>query len=384
MAALLSLPCETSRLPYLFPYSSSRHLSAPTKMNSLIVVSFALLTAFAVASDLRQNCVLDEFGEEVCTPVSTFATTVRSGSTPCERGDAICWCMKAVQYTNEVRRKNGVKKMLKVGPVKQLDNALWYAEELDKRGGLKHQVLKDVTKEVQCERWVGGENIAYNYEDGDIAKACVRQWENSKLHFQNLIRDWFEEVVIGVHIASDNRVYCVQTFSLIYEEGTYGDLDGARCKAVSDGSSPSPGGSGGSGGDSDREPSSPVNNGGQEEKKPSSAPSPARKSPSPRPARPSPKPAQPSPKPGKERGISPSGELRPMSKERGYHSCRCLEVGSRCWSGMKWRTGGRCRPFRPAMEQPPSCKRKCCQYCKYYPDKETCHSSDVRAICDRR
>lgn len=46
-------------------------------------------------------------------------------------------------------------------------------------------------------RWIGGENLAFNDEDGDIAKSCVNQWINSRGHFENLVPEWFQEVVVG-------------------------------------------------------------------------------------------------------------------------------------------------------------------------------------------
>lgn len=123
--------------------------------------------------------------------------------------------------------------MLKLGTKMQMGNARKYAEKLSKMGKLVHQALPQVTKEVGCKRWVGGENLAYNYNQGDIARACVNQWINSPVHFQNLIRDWFEEVVTAFHFDPDGRVYCVQTFSMYTPVGTYGSMNDPGCGQVS-------------------------------------------------------------------------------------------------------------------------------------------------------
>lgn len=136
------------------------------------------------------------------------------------------------KYTNAVRKKHGVKQMLKLGPRRQLINASNHAARLSKLGKLKHQILPAVTKEVKCKRWIGGENLAYNYENADIARACVNQWINSKGHFENLVREWFKEVVTGFHFDNDGRVYCVQTFGLVHKVGTVGPLKGKDCESI--------------------------------------------------------------------------------------------------------------------------------------------------------
>lgn len=143
-----------------------------------------------------------------------------------------CWNKLIRTYTNDVRKKHGVKIMLKLGPKRQLLNANRHANRLSRLGFLRHQILVKATQEVKCKRWIGGENLAYNYEHGDIARSCVNQWINSKGHFENLVRDWFKEVVTGFHFDNDGRVYCVQTFGLFYPRGTYGPVDTEDCKPI--------------------------------------------------------------------------------------------------------------------------------------------------------
>lgn len=137
-----------------------------------------------------------------------------------------------MQYTNTVRANNGEKPLIH-GTQSQLDNALRYAKVLASKKTLQHQTLPAVTKEVKCLRWIGGENLAFNYEKGDIARACVQQWIASRKHWDNLVRPWFEEMVVGVHIRFDGRVYCVQTFAVFFpRHSTFGTRDGPKCHQV--------------------------------------------------------------------------------------------------------------------------------------------------------
>ena len=137
-----------------------------------------------------------------------------------------------LKYTNNVRKTKGLS-MLALGPKRQMANAMRYAKKLGKMGYLKHQNLRSVTKEVGCKRWVGGENLAFNYETGDIARKCVDQWIGSKGHYQNLVRSWFKEMAVGFQFNKDGRVYCVQTFGLYYPRQTFGRRNGPKCDPVS-------------------------------------------------------------------------------------------------------------------------------------------------------
>lgn len=120
--------------------------------------------------------------------------------------------------------------MLKVGSESMLANADRWAENLARRQGLEHQNFDTANSEVRCGRRISGENIAYNFEDGDYARACVDQWIGSTGHFENIVRDWFEEVVIGFAFDSRGAVYCVQTFAV--EDDGSGSRDGSGCEPV--------------------------------------------------------------------------------------------------------------------------------------------------------
>lgn len=278
--------------------------------------------AAAQATQIRQHCVLLPNSTEECHDVPSLSPALRLGKAPCLKMDKPCWSLKAMEYTNEIRQKFKVRRMLVPGTFRQLDNAVKYARILNRKGRLRHQNLRRVTREVQCKRWVGGENVAYNYAKGDVAKTCIMQWLYSERHRKNLVRPWFREVVIGFHYGSGGRVYCVQTFALIHQYGTFGQLRGRRCRRVFD-----------------------KRLGGWEK-----------------------------PTRGKRK-------LTPRSRDEGNRSCRCLEVGKRCWFSLRELSGNRCRPFLPAARQPKRCKWKCCQYCWFYSTNPVCRSSSVRRIC---
>lgn len=288
----------------------------------LFLFLLPLLGVSARATQIRQHCVLLSDGIEKCHNVPSLAPAIRLGKAPCLRMDKPCWSLKAMQYTNEIRQMFNIRKMLVPGTFRQLDNAVRYARVLNRRGRLRHQNLRRVTREVRCKRWIGGENVAYNYARGDVAKTCVMQWLHSESHRENLIRSWFREVVIGFHYGSSGRVYCVQTFALIHEYGTYGQLRGSRCRRVYD-------------------------------KRVGGGKKPKRR----------------------------KRKLTRRSRDQGNRSCRCLEVGRRCWFSLRELSGNRCKPFLPAARQPKRCKWKCCQYCKFYSKNSVCKSWAVRRIC---
>ncbi|KAI0567835.1 Cysteine-rich secretory protein [Gracilaria domingensis] len=190
------------------------------------------------ASEISQNrmCVLDENGDHGCDKGSKVSLNQFGRKLEqCDQEDNRCWCMKAIAYTNEVRKRNGKKKMLKPGPMAQLHNANRYATTLASIGTLKHQDLASATNEVGCNRRIGGENIAYNYEKRDVAFSCVRQWESSQGHLENMLRDNFDEVVVGFFKAQNGQVYCVQTFSVVAKSSSHGNGNDPQCESVAQG-----------------------------------------------------------------------------------------------------------------------------------------------------
>ena len=206
--------------------------AAPLALLSLIALcSGALVPPEVAAPPPPEACVLAANGTTACAP-ATLGDSARAAGAPCGRGDIPCWNELVRRYTNAERARHGGMQPLSLGPRRQLQNAARHAERLGRLGRLRHQVLPRATREVRCKRWIGGENLAYNYATGDVARACVDQWIRSKPHMRNLLRHWFKEVVTGFFFAPDGRVYCVQTFGLKYPWGTVGPADGKDCQPV--------------------------------------------------------------------------------------------------------------------------------------------------------
>eukprot|EP00737_Agarophyton_chilense_P001262 gb/GEZJ01001415.1/.p1 GENE.gb/GEZJ01001415.1/~~gb/GEZJ01001415.1/.p1 ORF type:complete len:229 (+),score=20.21 gb/GEZJ01001415.1/:1532-2218(+) len=199
-------------------------------MNRFIIFCFVLrITLSAAASLLRQKCVTDADGKMNCFTMSSISSTIRASS--CSQSDILCWNKEALNLVNDVRRRKG-KSALILGPQSQLDNAMRYASKLASEHTLYHQQLKSVTKEVGCGRWIGGENLAYNYDQRNAAASCVDQWINSQGHFENLVRNRFEQVVLGLHFKNDGSVFCVQTFSSI-SKAAPGGVNDQGCGPIS-------------------------------------------------------------------------------------------------------------------------------------------------------
>jgi len=411
-------------------------------MKFLLVSVFLSCTLVRAARlHKRRDCVLSKNGRESCFGSSSYLATVgrqrdrRRVPSPCKRYDFNCWCVKAVEYTNQVRLRHGKKKMLRVGPISQLNNAIEYANVLGNLGVLQHQILSEVTAKVGCSRFIGAENVAYNFNSDDIAKFCVNQWENSSGHLRNMLSDANDEVVVGIHYARDGRVYCVQTFSSIKLHGTVGKPDQSGCEIVTIAHKPKP-----------HIPTPVVPNVPSIAPKPSRSPTPF---PSPSPmsdetadfaqslptlenAEPSdddifpvddndsnnnapvddegneediidwndasffidfwgmfdeqfhaePAPKQPSPSPSPSASPSKSAKSKKdRDQYEGNRSCRCIEVGKHCWYSLKEKSGGRCKPFRAARNQPHACKSKCCDYCQQNAKKSVCNNVRVKQVC---
>lgn len=150
----------------------------------------------------------------------------------CNKKHTACWSERARHLTNTVRRSRGIKP-LNAGTYRQLQNALKYAKRLGALGFLKHQNLREATRQVGCNRFVAGENIAFNYVKGDLVQTCVKQWIHSKGHFKNLVREWFEEVVVGVfEHKKSGRVYCVQTFAVVHQRNSKGKGKKGECRVI--------------------------------------------------------------------------------------------------------------------------------------------------------
>lgn len=271
--------------------------------------------------------------EKVCINKDLTPFSVRS-AVPCHRNDHTCWSMRATAYTNAVRARHGLLKSLSDGTVSQLHNARRFAHRLSTLGALEHQVLSAATREVGCGRFVGGENVAYNYErDADVAAVCVRQWEQSPGHLKNILRDWFEEVVVGFYYSSDGRVYCVQTFT--QRSSASGEAVGASCDAVK-----AVHVVGASGPTKTATPDKRHITASAEEN-------------------------------GRSESVAhhENGSENETEKSREQHvyearnACYCLGMNERCPSSMRRKSAYRCLPHTNGFRQAEPCRALCCHYC---------------------
>lgn len=199
----------------------------------MVITLFLIISLVHRKRTRTQECCLLSISsnEQVCNLTFSFQYThrlnrrrnVKKGSSN-EKGKnkrifydrhMVYWSERARHLTNNVRKKRGVKR-LRAGTHRQLQNAVNHAQTLGRLGFLKHQNLRQVTKRVGCNRFVAGENIAYNYADGDLVATCMRQWIHSRTHYNNLVYKGFEEVVVGVFVHKrSGRIYCVQTFAMV-------------------------------------------------------------------------------------------------------------------------------------------------------------------------
>lgn len=146
----------------------------------------ALVSLAAAAGPVAlpgKSCVLGADGREHCSYVTELSLTGRlldvdySKDVPCEDEDYDCWCVMAVKYTNDVRAKTGLPP-LKVGSETMLKNTMDYAKTLADMGQLIHQEFSTANADIGCSLFQGAENIAQTIAKGNIAKACIDDWEN--------------------------------------------------------------------------------------------------------------------------------------------------------------------------------------------------------------
>lgn len=278
----------------------------------------------------------------------------------CAHDDMVCWSRLARQYTNDVRRRHGTQKDLRDGLERQLSNAIEYAGQLASIGELRHQPLAEITELVGCGRWIGGENVAYNSEgSGDFAKACVDQWENSAGHLENIMRETFDEVVVGFYLSPDGTVYCVQTFSSVSHEDVVNFANHDNCASMDAGAGSDMGhdenfgggigGSEGNDSDGNEDPNENQFSVYSDD--------------------------------GEEDDDEDGGPGNSIEKEQN-RSCRCMELGERCWKSLEAKSGGRCNAFTSAFHQPPECHNHCCEYCKTHPTSQVCLNDEIGYICN--
>lgn len=142
------------------------------------------------------------------------------------------YCNRGVSITNDIRRRyQGKGKYvgqgqgdLVVGTVSMLDNCLSHSKLMADRhangfnnfqGSQGHQNLGDATEKVGCGLFINGENIAMFSASmaTDPAVQCMKQWEESEGHLDNIMRQKEGDyVAVGVYNDGE-RWWCTQTFA---------------------------------------------------------------------------------------------------------------------------------------------------------------------------
>jgi uncharacterized protein YkwD len=220
-------------------------LRRPTARALLILCSAAAFASLCAAvPSLSRECVLSAKGVPVCTHVDDaralgmgFAPSVRVRT--CSTGDETCYCLKAIDITNDIRDRKGDGTQIVAGTESMLRNAVDHSKDMSASLGMVHQDLTAAGKAVGCDVFVNRENIAwYSGYDVDPAEQCMLQWENSEGHLANIVgAKSGDYVAVGIVIAADKKVWCTQTFGV---PGT------GHCPMIS-GTSPEVAGTGGPG-----------------------------------------------------------------------------------------------------------------------------------------
>lgn len=136
---------------------------------------------------------------------------------PCSRHDHNCMNTVALRYVNEIRAEKGLAPY-DMGSTAQLENAMAHTSAMNKAGSLFHQNIHRVS--LGCESLFSGENVSMNHliydskYGSDPARLCVEQFRKSSQHYQNLVSSFHRQFVMGVVVASDNYIWCCQTFAV--------------------------------------------------------------------------------------------------------------------------------------------------------------------------
>jgi len=164
-------------------------------------------------------------GAAAAAAAATLTPTLVAAG-PCADPDLRCWNMEAVRLVNEMRSRLAGLPPLAVGTVSALDNAVAHSRYLV-RGPFQHQADGAATRAVGCNAFVSGENIAKGYPHRDNpAATCVKQWEHSKGHRDNILSTYHKETVVGI-VSTAEGYWCTQTFQVKGEGRT-----GARCQSA--------------------------------------------------------------------------------------------------------------------------------------------------------
>lgn len=203
----------------------------PSFTASLAATAAAMVLSLgdAAPATYSKECALVAAGHSSCTSgVAALshgpARNARNTLPALVRAETTAgYCKKAVDITNTVRRryKNTGKYVgmgegdLAVGTQSMLDNAFSHSKKMADGFGMNHQDLSAASAAVGCDLFINRENIAMfgGFGDTDPAEKCMKQWEDSPPHLDNIMgAKAGDYVVIGVY-ENGNEWWCTQTFA---------------------------------------------------------------------------------------------------------------------------------------------------------------------------
>lgn len=187
-----------------------------------------LLSANASSGLASEECTLDSAGHVACIHreihggkdrvESDLIASVRAEESSAD------YCVKSTDITNEIRRRHRGKGKymdqgegdLMTGTESMLANCISHSKNMADYLGMEHQDLSQATAEVGCDLFITGENVAWfgDYpEDTDPAVQCMKQWEESEGHLDNIMRqEAGDYVAVGVY-KDGTKWWCTQTFA---------------------------------------------------------------------------------------------------------------------------------------------------------------------------
>lgn len=188
-----------------------------------------LLCATAAPGHASEECTLDSSGRVACihgdsrggehSVDSDLVAAVRAAESGAD------YCVKSTDITNDIRRRyRGKGKYvdqgqgdLVTGTESMLANCVSHSKDMAESLGMVHQDLSQATAKVGCDLFISGENVAWfgGYsEDTDPAVQCMKQWEESPGHLDNIMRQKAGDyVAVGVY-KDGTKWWCTQTFAM--------------------------------------------------------------------------------------------------------------------------------------------------------------------------
>lgn len=180
----------------------SPHPPITMHSNAFILIAF-LLTHTNAASPTRS--------------VAQRATRTSS----CAKTDTHCMNARALVLTNAIRRREGLPD-LSMGSEAMLRNAIAHSRIMAGRRHIFHQDIGRIyVGNGACRTPLTGENVAQNFAQprAHPAALCVEQWRKSPPHYRNIVNKDNVNVIVGVYIDREGKIWCTQTFSRMMAGG---------------------------------------------------------------------------------------------------------------------------------------------------------------------